>query len=124
VPVDFVVGRFDPVQHADAVRARISGRCSASAGLTGLPLGWRRRNIYLHELITVIAHFHYVVAPGTIFAFVCGHLYWFPKMTGRMMNESGVVCISGDHLFSWNVVFMPMFAQGMEECCGAWRRRG
>jgi cytochrome c oxidase subunit 1 len=83
-------------------------------GLTGLPLGLAPADIYLHDTYYVIAHFHYVVAPGTIFALFAGIYYWFPKMTGRMMNEFwGRVHFWGSFVFM-NVVFMPMFAQGME----------
>ncbi len=83
-------------------------------GLTGLPLGLAPADIYLHDTYYVIAHFHYVVAPGTIFALFAGIYYWFPKMTGRMMNEFwGRVHFWGSFVFM-NVVFLPMFAQGME----------
>jgi cytochrome c oxidase subunit 1 len=83
-------------------------------GLTGLPLGLAPADIYLHDTYYVIAHFHYVVAPGTIFALFAGIYYWFPKMTGRMMNEFwGRAHFWGSFVFM-NVVFMPMFAQGME----------
>jgi cytochrome c oxidase subunit I len=83
-------------------------------GLTGLPLGLAPADIYLHDTYYVIAHFHYVVAPGTIFALFAGIYYWYPKMTGRMMNEFwGRAHFWGSFIFM-NVVFMPMFAQGME----------
>jgi len=83
-------------------------------GLTGLPLGLAPADIYLHDTYYVIAHFHYVVAPGTIFALFAGIYYWFPKMTGRRMNEFwGRVHFWGSFVFM-NVVFLPMFAQGME----------
>jgi cytochrome c oxidase subunit 1 len=83
-------------------------------GLTGLPLGLAPADIYLHDTYYVIAHFHYVVAPGTIFALFAGIYYWFPKMTGRTMNEFwGRVHFWGSFVFM-NVVFLPMFAQGME----------
>jgi cytochrome c oxidase subunit 1 len=82
-------------------------------GLTGLPLGLAVTDIPLHDTYYVIAHFHYVVAPGTIFALFAGIYYWFPKATGRRMNEllgkihfwGSFVCI--------NIVFMPMFIQGL-----------
>ena len=56
-------------------------------GLTGLPLGLAPSDIHLHDTYYVIGHFHYVVAPGTIFALFAGIYYWFPKATGRKMNE-------------------------------------
>jgi cytochrome c oxidase subunit 1 len=82
-------------------------------GLTGLPLGFNAAVLHLHDTYYVIAHFHYVVAPGTIFALFAGVYYWFPKMTGRTMNEFwGRVHFWGSLIFM-NVVFQPMFAQGM-----------
>ena len=57
-------------------------------GLTGLPLGLAPSDIHLHDTYYVIGHFHYVVAPGTIFALFAGIYHWFPKATGRQMNET------------------------------------
>ena len=52
-------------------------------GLTGLPLGVAASDIFLHDTYYVIGHFHYVVAPGTLFALFAGIYYWFPKITGK-----------------------------------------
>src|SRR5580765_3126644 len=82
-------------------------------GLTGLPLGFAAADLHLHDTYYVIAHFHYVVAPGTIFGLLGGIYYWYPKMTGRRMSEFwGRVHFWGSFIFM-NVVFQPMFKQGM-----------
>ncbi len=82
-------------------------------GLTGLPLGLASSDIALHDTYYVIGHFHYVVAPGTIFALFAGVYYWYPKVTGRLMNETlGRLHFIGSFIFI-NGVFMPMFIQGL-----------
>ena len=82
-------------------------------GLTGLPLGLAPTDIHLHDTYYVIGHFHYVVAPGTIFALFAGIYHWFPKVTGHRMNESlGKIHFWGS-LVSINFIFMPMFIQGL-----------
>ncbi|HTX19700.1 MAG TPA: cbb3-type cytochrome c oxidase subunit I [Bacteroidota bacterium] len=82
-------------------------------GLTGLPLGLSATDIPLHDTYYVIGHFHYVVAPGTIFALFAGIYHWFPKLTGRKMNE----VLGRIHFFGsfvcMNAIFMPMFIVGL-----------
>ena len=85
----------------------------AMGGVTGLPLGLPLSDIHLHDTYYVISHFHYVVAPGTIFAIFAGIYYWFPKITGKKLNE-----VLGKIHFIFSLIFMngiffPMLLQGL-----------
>jgi cytochrome c oxidase subunit 1 len=82
-------------------------------GVTGLPLGLPLSDIHLHDTYYVISHFHYVVAPGTIFAIFAGIYFWFPKVTGKKLNE-----VLGKIHFTFSLIFMngiffPMLIQGL-----------
>ncbi len=82
-------------------------------GVTGLPLGLPLSDIHLHDTYYVISHFHYVVAPGTIFAIFAGIYFWFPKVTGKKLNE-----VLGKIHFIFSLIFMngiffPMLIQGL-----------
>jgi cytochrome c oxidase subunit 1 len=82
-------------------------------GLTGLPLGLAATDIPLHDTNYVVGHFHYLVAPGTIFALFAGIYHWFPKMTGRIMNDTlGRIHFVGS-LLAMNAIFFPMLIQGL-----------
>jgi cytochrome c oxidase subunit 1 len=82
-------------------------------GLTGLPLGLSASDIPLHDTLYVVGHFHYVVAPGTIFALFAGVYFWFPKITGRRMSEWLGVPHFFLSLIFMNGIFMPMMIQGL-----------
>ncbi len=82
-------------------------------GLTGLPLAFSMTDLFLHDTYYVIGHFHYVVAPGTIFALFAGIYHWFPKLTGRFMSEKLGRLHFWPSLIFMNILFAPMFIQGM-----------
>ena len=82
-------------------------------GVTGLPLGLAPTNLILHDTYYVIGHFHYLVAPGSLFALFAGVYHWFPKLTGRRMNETlGLVHFVGSFVLM-NAIFLPMFLMGL-----------
>jgi cytochrome c oxidase subunit I len=82
-------------------------------GLTGLPLGLAASDIHLHDTNYVIGHFHYVVAPGTLFALMAGIYFWYPKATGRLLSERLGKLHFWPSLVFMNGIFFPMLIQGM-----------
>ncbi|HYF52356.1 MAG TPA: cytochrome c oxidase subunit I [Planctomycetota bacterium] len=81
-------------------------------GLTGLFLGTMAVDIHLQDTYFVVAHFHYVMVGSTLMAFLGGIHYWWPKMFGRMYNETlAKICCVG-LLIGFNVTFFPQFIMG------------
>lgn len=83
-------------------------------GVTGIMLGALSVSVHLHDTYYVVAHFHYVMMGGTVFAFLGGLHYWWPKMTGKMYNEfwgrvSAVILFIG-----FNLTFLPQFVMGSQ----------
>ncbi|MDQ3933845.1 MAG: cytochrome c oxidase subunit I [Actinomycetota bacterium] len=56
-------------------------------GISGVILAIFPVDWYLHDTYFVVAHMHYVLFGGSVFGIFAGLYYWFPKITGRMMNE-------------------------------------
>ncbi|HPH26517.1 MAG TPA: cbb3-type cytochrome c oxidase subunit I, partial [Pseudomonadota bacterium] len=83
-------------------------------GLTGLYLGTMSLDLHLHDTYFVVAHFHYVMMGGTMFAFIGGLHYWWPKITGRMYNErlGNIACLVA--FIGFNMTFMSQFVMGSQ----------
>ena len=82
-------------------------------GLSGVFLSDVPSDVTLHGSYFSMAHFHFTIVGGEIFAIVAATYYWFPKMTGRMLNQT-----LGKIHFWWmfiafNLAFMPLFAAGL-----------
>jgi cytochrome c oxidase subunit 1 len=81
-------------------------------GLTGLFLGALSTDIHLTDTYFVVAHFHYVMMGGTVMGFLGGLLYWWPKITGKMHDESLAKIGFGFVFVGFNVTFLPQFVMG------------
>jgi cytochrome c oxidase subunit 1 len=81
-------------------------------GLTGLFLGAMSVDIHLHDTYFVVAHFHYVMMGSTAIAFLAGLHYWWPKMFGRMYNESAARVSAVLVFIGFNTTFLPQFLLG------------
>ena len=82
-------------------------------GITGIILASIPLDIAFHDTYFVVAHFHYVLVGGTLFSFLGGVYYWFPKMTGKMMDETiGLIHFAFSFIF-FNAAFYPMHNVGI-----------
>jgi cytochrome c oxidase subunit I len=83
-------------------------------GITGVivaifPVDWQMQDTYF-----VVAHFHYVLMGGSVFAIFAGIYYWFPKITGRMLNEGLGKASFALMFIGFNVTFLIQHAIGMD----------
>jgi cytochrome c oxidase subunit I len=82
-------------------------------GFTGLILAMAPIDLLLQDTYYVVAHFHYVLVAGSLFALFSGFYYWSPKWTGVMYNEGRGKIHFWSSLISFNVAFFPMHFLGL-----------
>ncbi|HPA90054.1 MAG TPA: cytochrome c oxidase subunit 1, partial [Quisquiliibacterium sp.] len=82
-------------------------------GFTGIILSVAPLDIQLHDTYYVVAHFHYVLVAGSLFALFAGTYYWLPKWTGHMYDEKIGKLHFWSSLISFNVTFFPMHFLGL-----------
>jgi cytochrome c oxidase subunit 1 len=82
-------------------------------GFTGLVLAMAPVDIQLHDTYYVVAHFHYVLVSGALFAIFAGVYYWLPKWTGHMYNETLGKWHFWLSMISFNVLFFPQHFLGL-----------
>jgi cytochrome c oxidase subunit 1 len=83
-------------------------------GITGVTLATAAFDLHVHDSYYVVGHFHYVLFGGSVFGIYAGIYHWFPKMTGRMLNDNlgklhFALTFIGTHL-----TFLPMHNLGLQ----------
>jgi cytochrome c oxidase subunit I len=77
-------------------------------GISGVTLGTAPFDIHVHDTYYVVGHFHYVLFGGSVSGLYAGFYHWFPKMTGRMLNEPLGRLHFILNFIGGNLTFMPM----------------
>jgi cytochrome c oxidase subunit I len=82
-------------------------------GLSGIWMACTPVDMYIHDTYFIVAHIHYVLFGGSLFAIFGGITYWYPKMFGRMMNETLGKIHFWITFVAFNCTFFPMHILGM-----------
>jgi cytochrome c oxidase subunit 1 len=82
-------------------------------GITGVILAQPVLDFQLHNTYFVVAHFHYVMFGGSAFAAFAGLYYWYPKMTGRKLDERIGVLSFAVMFIGFNLAFFPQHTLGL-----------
>ncbi|NJK60542.1 MAG: cytochrome c oxidase subunit I [Oscillatoriales cyanobacterium SM2_1_8] len=83
-------------------------------GLTGVTLGSVPFDLHVHDTYYVVGHFHYVLFGGSVFGIFAAVYHWFPKMTGRLMNETWGKVHFALTFLGFNLCFFPMHILGLQ----------
>jgi cytochrome c oxidase subunit 1 len=83
-------------------------------GLTGIMVGVLALDVHLHDTYFVVGHFHYVMMGGMVMALLGGVHYWWPKMTGRMYNETAGKIAVALIFVGFNLTFFSQLILGSQ----------
>ena len=82
-------------------------------GITGIWLALVPFDVQVHDTYFVVAHLHYVLFGGSLMAIMAGVYYWFPKISGKLYNETWGKVLFWLTFIGMNLTFMPMHMMGM-----------
>ncbi|MDJ0635757.1 MAG: cytochrome c oxidase subunit I [Xenococcaceae cyanobacterium MO_188.B29] len=83
-------------------------------GLSGVMLASAPFDIHVHDTYFIVAHFHYVLFGGAVFGLFAAVYHWFPKMSGRMVNETLGRIHFALTFIGFNLTFLPMHPLGLQ----------
>lgn len=88
--------------------------CFTIGGVTGVMLAMAAADYQYHNTMFLVAHFHYTLIPGVVFAVFAALYYWWPKMFGFQLNEKIGKWHFWLFVIGFNLTFMPMFFVGLD----------